>query len=85
MWYSALANIYGIKSDWFDGYISSIVFSDTILEIECYLVEDPQGQRKVEPLKQRYSDWHEFQKLSITDALKLRATVLGYKLESVPL
>ena len=82
-WFPLLANIYGTKTKSFDGYVSSVIHSDTELSIKCYLVEDTDNNEKLEPLKARYSDWNGYQKISILDALKLHLRILEYKASSI--
>lgn len=82
-WFSLLANIYGTKTKSFDGYISSVEYSDTRLTITSYLVEDMDNAGKLEPLKALYSDWNGYQKISIVDALKTRLSILGYNASSI--
>lgn len=82
-WYTLLANIYGTPSKNFDGYVSSVQYSDTGLLIKCYLVEDTSNSEKLSIFKGRYSDWNGYQKISIMDAVKLHARVLGYNISSI--
>jgi hypothetical protein len=82
-WFPLLANIYGTKTKSFDGYVSSVIYSDTELIINCYLVEDTDNNEKLEPLKARYSDWNGYQKISILDALKLHLRILEYNVSSI--
>lgn len=82
-WYPLLANIYGTPSKSFDGYVSSVQYSDTSLLIQCYLVEDTSNNEKLSIFKERYSDWNGYQKISIMDAVKLHARILGYNVSSI--
>jgi hypothetical protein len=82
-WFPLLANIYGKKTKSFDGYVSSVVYSDTELIIMCYLVEDTDNNEKLEPLKARYSDWNGYQQISILDALKEHLSILEYNVSSI--
>jgi hypothetical protein len=82
-WYPLLANIYGIPSKSFDGYVSAVNYSDTTLIIHCYLIEDLENNSKLVPFKERYKDWNGYQKISITDAVKLHARVLKYNIVSI--
>jgi hypothetical protein len=82
-WYTLLANIYGTPSKSFDGYVSSVHYSDTSLDIQCYLVEDTSNNEKLLIPKERYSDWNGYQKISIMDAVKLHSRVLGYNVSSI--
>lgn len=82
-WFPLLANIYGTKTKSFDGYVSSVEYSDTQLKIHCYLIEDIDNTEKLVPLKARYSDWNGYQKISIVDTLKTYIRVLGYNASSI--
>lgn len=82
-WYILLANIYGTSSKSFDGYVSSVQYSDTSLTIQCYLVEDYTNNEKLSIPKERYSDWNGYQKISIMDAVKLHSRLLGYNVSSI--
>jgi hypothetical protein len=82
-WYPLLANIYGTPSKSFDGYVSAVEYSDTSLIIYCYLVEDNDNKEKLLTLKERYSDWNGYQKISISDALKVHARLLRYNISSI--
>jgi len=82
-WYPLLANIYGTASKSFDGYVSAVEYSDTCLIIHCYLVEDNDNKEKLLTLKERYSDWNGYQKISISDALKVHARLLRYNISSI--
>lgn len=82
-WYPLLANIYGTPSKSFDGYVSSLEYLHNLLIIHCYLVEDTDNQGKLSILKERYSDWDGYQKISMTDAVKLHARILGYTISTI--
>jgi len=82
-WFPLLANIYGKKTKSFDGYVSSVVCSDTELTIICYLVEDNDNNEKLEPLKARYSDWNGYQQISILDAVKQHLSILDYNVSTI--
>ena len=82
-WFPLLANIYGTHTKNFDGYVSSAEYSDTSLIIHCYLVEDGDNQGKLAPFKKLYNDWNGYQKVSIMDAVKVHARLLGYNLSSI--
>lgn len=82
-WFTLLANIYGTPSKNFDGYVSSVEYSDTSLVIQCYLVEDITNTQKLLVPKERYGDWNGYQKISIMDAVKLHSRVLGYNVSSI--
>jgi hypothetical protein len=79
LWYSFLSNIYGLKSDNFDGYVSKVEYSTDSILINCYLIDD----KKLTTLKEKYSDWYEFQKLSILDATRLHLKVLRYNISRI--
>jgi hypothetical protein len=82
-WYPLLANIYGTPSKSFDGYVSTVEYSDTTILIQCYLVEDTSNTEKLLVFKQRYSDWNGYQQICIMDAVKLHSRVLGYTISSI--
>ena len=82
-WFPLLANIYGSPSKSFDGYVSGVDYSENILNIKCYLVEDNDNYEKLSLLKQRYSDWNGYQQVSIIDAVKIHSRLLGYNLNSI--
>ena len=82
-WFPLLASIYGKKTKSFDGYVSSVVYSDTQLIIMCYLVEDTDNYEKLQPLKAQYSDWNGYQKISILDAVKVYLDILEYTVSSI--
>jgi hypothetical protein len=82
-WFPLLANIYGTPSKSFDGYVSAVEYLDTSLIIYCYLVEDNDNKEKLLISKGRYSDWNGYQKISIMDAVKLHARLLGYNISTI--
>lgn len=82
-WYTLLANIYGTPSKNFDGYVSSVHYSDNAIVIQSYLVEDNANNEKLLVFKERYSDWNGYQKISIMDAVKLHSRLLGYNVSSI--
>ena len=82
-WYPLLANIYGTPSKSFDGYVSTVQYSDTAIIIQCYLVEDNTNNEKLLVFKERYSDWNGYQKISMMDAVKLHSRLLGYNISSI--
>jgi hypothetical protein len=79
LWYAFLSNIYGLKSNNFDGYVSRVEYSNSSILIECYLVDDI----KLRSLKEKYLDWYEFQKILILDATKLHLNILGYSMPTI--
>jgi hypothetical protein len=82
-WYPLLASIYGTPSKSFDGYVSSLEYLDNLISIHCYLVEDTDNQGKLSILKERYSDWTGYQKISMIDAVKQHARILGYTISTI--
>jgi len=82
-WFPLLANIYGTSTKNFDGYVSGVEYSEKSLVIQCYLVEDTGNHEKLAPFKHTYSDWNGYQKISIMDAVKIHARLLGYNVSTI--
>ena len=77
-WYPALANIYGIVTKNFDGYITSITKDGLVLTISCYLIEGPEEEFKLADLKKRNIRWPDYRSVCIMDAVNLHSRALGY-------
>ena len=82
-WFPLLANIYGTQTKSFDGYVSSVEYSDKVIILYCYLVEDTDNSVKLTSLKERYSDWNGYQKICIMDSVRLYSRLLGYSVSSI--
>ena len=77
-WYPALANIYGIVTKNFDGYITSVRKDGLILTILCYLIEGPEEEFKLADLKKRNISWADYRSVCIMDAVNLHSRALSY-------
>ena len=82
-WFPFLSNIYGTKTRSFDGYVSSVEYLERSLVIYCYLVEDNDTIDKLAPFKKLYSNWLDYQKNCILDALNIHLRVLGYNSSNI--
>jgi hypothetical protein len=83
VWYNSLANIYGLKSSNFDGYVKKVEVRDSSLfteytrtiDIYCYLVDD---ETKLKPLKTTYAnEWMMMQKRYLEEAIRKHAESLS--------
>ena len=68
-WYSALSNIYGLKTTNYDGYMHKATYDDreNKLTIVCYLLED---ESKTHPLKVDCENWKDVQIQCIEKAVR---------------
>jgi adenosine deaminase len=68
-WYSALSNIYGLKTTNYDGYMHKATYDNSAnkLNIVCYLLED---ETKTQPLKVDCENWKHVQIQCIEKAVR---------------
>ena len=81
-WYNMFADVYGIPTSSYDGYIKTIVMRDhETVELDCYLVEDKVKNtfwRELYP-----TTWKDQQKTAIHNAIVHHSNVSNYTINKI--
>jgi hypothetical protein len=80
-WYSALSDIYGMKTNNYDGYMSKAFINNTnMIKLICYVLDD---DVKTASLKNNSVDWKKMLVTHVESAIKTHIERLNIRFEKV--